>query len=118
MIRKASDCKVEYKEHMRGGDGTVKLTSFIGSDADLNGKGRLFSKITLEPGCGIGFHMHEGESELFYIVKGTPHYLDGDPENAVLLSPGDVAICPPGTGHGIENRSEGTAELVALIPYA
>ena len=57
MIRKASDCKVEYKEHMRGGDGTVKLTSFIGSDADLNGKGRLFSKITLEPGCGIGFHI-------------------------------------------------------------
>ena len=47
MIRNAADCKVEYREHMRDGNGTVKLTSFIAGPEELNEKGRLFSKITL-----------------------------------------------------------------------
>ena len=116
MIRKAEECKVTYKEHMRDGDGTVMLTGFIAGDEELNGKGRLFSKITLNPGCSIGYHMHEGESELFYIMKGTAQYNDGGETKTV--SAGDVTICPPGTGHGIANRTEEVVELVAVILYA
>ena len=115
MIRKANECSIEYKEHMRDGDGTVMLTSLIGSDADLNQKGRLFSIITLNPGCSIGYHLHEGESELFYIIKGTACYLDGSPDNEVSVSAGDVTICPPGEGHGIGNRTDEVVQLVALI---
>lgn len=113
MIRRAAECKVDYKEHMREGDGTVQLTSLIGSSAELNEKGRLFSVITLKSGCSIGYHVHEGESELFYIMKGTAVYSDNGTE--VTVSAGDVTICPPGTGHGIANRGEETVELVALI---
>ena len=29
MIRKGSACEIEYREHMRDGDGTVQLTNFI-----------------------------------------------------------------------------------------
>ena len=28
MIRKAADCKKEYRENMRGGNGTVEITNF------------------------------------------------------------------------------------------
>ena len=35
MIRRASECSVEYKEHMREGNGTIGLTSLIGSPAEL-----------------------------------------------------------------------------------
>ena len=47
MIRKPEEFTIDYKEHMRDGDGTVQLTHFIKGPEELNGKGRLFSKITL-----------------------------------------------------------------------
>ena len=116
MIRRADECKAEYREHMRDGDGTVMLTSFISGPEELNDKGRLFSKITLEPGCSIGFHIHEKDSELFYILKGNAEYNDNG--TIVPVSAGDVTICPTGTGHGIANRTDETVELVAVIVYA
>ena len=115
MIRKAENCAVELREHMRDGDGTVKLTGFIASPEELNGKGRLFSKITLEPGCSIGYHVHEDDGELFYILSGTAEYSDNGSVETVTA--GDVTICPPGTGHSIANRGTETVELVALILY-
>lgn len=116
MIRKAEECRVEFREHMRDGDGTVKITNFIESDVEMNARGRLFAKITLEPGCSIGYHVHETDAELFYILKGTAEYNDGGTLRTVTA--GDVTICPTGTGHGIANHSEETVELVALIVFA
>jgi len=116
MIRRASECSVEYKEHMREGDGTIELMSFIGSPAELYEKGRLFSKITVKPGCSIGYHVHEGESELFYFIRGNGIYSDNG--TRVPVSAGDVAICPAGEGHSIANESDEVLELVALIVYA
>ena len=54
MIRRANECNVEYREHMRDGDGTVQITNFIAGPEELNEKGRLFARITLNPGCSIG----------------------------------------------------------------
>ena len=116
MIRRANECSVEYKEHMREGNGTIELTSLIGSSAELYEKGRLFSVITIKPGCSIGYHVHEGEAELFYIMEGTAEYNDGGELKTVTA--GDVTICPPGTGHGIANRSDEVTEVVAVILYA
>ena len=116
MIRKASECKVEYREHMRDGEGTVKITNLIGNNQELNDKGRLFAKITLEPGCSIGYHVYDSDAELFYILKGTAEYNDNGKITAV--SAGDVTICPTGTGHGIANRSSETVELAAVIVFA
>ena len=116
MIRKKDECKHEYREHMRDGKGVVDLTPLITGPEELCGKGRLFSKITLNPGCSIGFHIHEGDSELFYIIEGEAEYNDnGDIKK---VSAGDVMICPPGTGHGIENTSDTPTEFIAVIVYA
>lgn len=116
MIRKPEEFRIEYKEHMRDGDGTVQLTHFITGPEELCGKGRLFSKITLNPGCSIGYHVHEGDAELFYILKGTAEYNDAGEIRQVTA--GDVTICPAGTGHGIANKTEDVVELVAVIVYA
>ena len=116
MIRKKDECKKEYREHMRDGKGTVELTSLIGSPDELYNKGRLFSRITLKSGCSIGFHVHEKDSELFYILSGEAQYNDNGEIKTVRA--GDVAICPAGTGHGIENRTDETVEFIALIVYA
>lgn len=113
MVRRANECSVKVNEKMRGGDGSVRLTSLISSSEELLNKGRLFSVITLEPGCSIGYHVHENESELFYIVKGSADYNDGGEE--IKVNAGDVTIVEPGNGHGITNRTSETCELVALI---
>ena len=115
MIKKAADCKKMYNEKMRGGNGTVEVTSFA-TPEELNNKGRLFANITLHPGCGIGFHMHENESELFYVMKGEAVYNDNGIEYPV--STGDVMVCPAGTGHAVSNNSTEDVALCAVIVYA
>ena len=115
MIRKAHDCNIEYREHMRDGDGTVQITNFITGPEELQDKGRLFAKITLNPGCSIGYHVHETDAELFYILKGTAEYNDAGEIRTVTA--GDVTICPTGTGHGIANKTDDVVELVAVIVY-
>ena len=116
MIRREQECNIEYREHMRDGDGTVQITNFINSPEELNGKGRLFAKITLVPGAGIGYHLHDKDAELFYIMKGTGEYNDNGTIRTVTA--GDVTICPTGTSHAITNRSDEVLELVAVIVYA
>ena len=115
MIRKAAEFKTEYRENMRGGNGTVELTNFV-TPAQLNEKGRLFGNITLKPGCSIGYHVHETDSELFYLIKGQALYNDNGTE--YILNAGDVMICPAGTGHAIANNGQEDVELCAVIVYA
>ncbi len=115
MIKKAADIQTEYRPNMRDGNGTVELTSFA-TPAELNNKGRLFANITLQPGCSIGYHVHEEDSELFYLMKGQVLYNDNGVEHT--LTAGDVMICPAGTGHSIANNGEETAEVCAVIVYA
>ena len=108
MIRRKEECKTEYREKMRGGDGTAMVTSLIAGPEELNGKGRLFSRISLNPGSSIGYHVHEQDAELFYFLNGTD----------VNVRAGDVAICETGHGHGVTNTGEDVLEFVAVIVYA
>ena len=115
MIRKAADCKKVFNEKMRGGNGTVEITNFATPD-ELNNKGRLFANITLKPGCSIGYHVHENDTELFYLMKGEALYNDNGTE--CILHAGDVMVCPAGTGHAVANNGQEDVELCAVIVYA
>ena len=115
MIIKPNELKTELREHMRGGDGTVKITH-LAVEKELYGKGRLFAQITLEPGCGIGYHTHDADSEIFHILSGKAIYSDNGAEKEVYA--GDVLICPKGEGHSIKNAGDTDVVLTALIVYA
>ena len=121
MLRKSESLRTVANEHMRGGNGTVHITLFLEKNAeapatdDFYGKGRLFGKIVLEPGESIGYHVHEGEEEIFYCARGT--VLCNDNGTKVILRPGDVTRTGDGEGHGVENVGDDTAELIALILY-
>ncbi|HBK68089.1 MAG TPA: cupin domain-containing protein [Firmicutes bacterium] len=81
----------------------------------MYGKGRAFTHCTLQPGCSIGFHLHENESETYYIYSGTGEFND----NGVIstVSAGDVTFTGAGEGHGLKNIGSEPLEFIALILY-
>ena len=115
MIIKASQCTPDVRQNMKGGDGAAIVTEFVTSK-ELNEKGRLFGKIRLESGSSIGYHVHEGESELFYVLKGIATYNDNGTEYKAY--PGDTLVVSSGNGHSIANRDSEPLEVIALIVYA
>lgn len=67
--------KINRIEHMCEGNGHVIIKELL-DEQQLNGKCGLYAEVTLEPGCSLGFHMHYGESETYYILTGEGEYND------------------------------------------
>ena len=114
MVKKGDTLRVQETEQMRGGDGTIVLHHFLNAD-EMYGKGRLFSHITVSPGCSIGYHEHHGESEIFAVMSGNGVFNDNGTE--VPVSAGDVLVTKSGDGHGIACAGSCPLELIALILF-
>lgn len=104
--------KVEFKERMREGNGTVQIRTFLPKEEACE-TGRMFGVITLKPGCSIGYHEHQGEFEVFYVVKGTVKITEDGKE--YVLHAGDSSQCKSGSSHSAENIGNDDAEIVAVI---
>ena len=111
-IRREGEYKSELRENMRGGEGTVKITNFTDKEA-LCEKARLFGKITLEPGCSIGYHVHENETESFYFASGEG--IADDNGTTVKVSAGDTLVTTSGQGHSIRNDGDIPLVIIATI---
>lgn len=112
MVKRAEDLFKEVKEQMRGGKGSVEITHFI-QNGEIDGRCRLCAKLTINPGSSIGFHNHEGEDEIFYILKGEATVCDHDRQDT--LKEGDVLVTGGGKGHSVENNGQVTLEILAVI---
>lgn len=112
MITKNNELSTKVNENVQGGSGSVVMAK-LASAKDMYNEVRLFSKLTLKPGCGIGEHTHTGECEVIYILKGNPTYCDNG--EIVTLAAGDVTYCPEGEIHWIRNDSNEDVEIIALI---
>ena len=110
MITRKDEMKLEVREHMRGGNGAAQLT---GLSKELPGKMRLFSTIRLTPGSSIGYHVHEGETEMFYFLQGKGRVQDD--EQFFDVAPGDSMATFSGHGHGVENTGDEDLLFVAAI---
>ena len=115
MIRRSSERIVEKPQRKFGAPGFITVTNLINEPEELNGKGRLFSHTTILPGNGIGYHVHVGDGEIYYILSGRGEYNDNG--TVTTVAAGDVTLCPPGEGHGILCVGEEPLELIALILY-
>jgi quercetin dioxygenase-like cupin family protein len=116
MLFKKQDQKVSYKENMRGGQGTIMFNELLPKEL-LNEKGRLFSTITIMPGCSIGNHIHENECETFYVLEGSLIYNENN-EKEYAIRKGDCVYNKNMSGHGVRNESGKKAVILALIIYA
>ena len=115
MIKRNEDHKVESAEHMFGEEGSVVFKRIAETADDLYGKGRIFSEVTLEKDCGLGWHVHQGDGEFYYVVSGEAEYSD----NGVMpvLKAGDPAFCPNGEGHSVKNKNDEPFVFIALVIY-
>ena len=95
-----------------GGRGIIEIKDLAAKN-ELYGHARLFAQITVHPGCSIGYHAHEHETEFFYILKGEAVFCDNGEET--ILHPGDISATGGGQSHGLENRTDSDVELIALI---
>mgnify|MGYP000916868556 CR=1 FL=1 len=112
MIKRSSEMTVEIREKMRGGNGNVKLQHIFNTD-EIMGKCRLFSRITLEPGCSIGLHQHDKEEEVYYILSGTGTVDDNG--EIKTIGPGDAIKTGGGQVHSISNNGDEPLEFLAVI---
>ena len=113
MIYRA-DALEGFEKEMFGGPGTTKFTKIVNEDG-LAGKGRLFNRVNLKPGCAIGSHKHSGELEIYYVLSGQGTYNDNGTE--VLVKAGEVTVCNDGEVHGILNTGTEDLEMIALILF-
>ncbi len=112
MIRRVAEMEKDVRERMREGRGSVEILHVFRS-SELKGKTRLFARLRLAVGSSIGYHVHEGEEEIFYILTGSALVTEGGQVSRV--GPGEAVLTGGGSGHSIENAGTGPLELLAVI---
>lgn len=113
MLRKKENVRIEEK-NLFGGRNSV-FANILLETADWKGAGRVFQKVVVPPMCEIGYHVHKGDSEAYYILKGSGIYNDNGTE--ITLNEGDLAFTPEGCGHGFYNNTDKNVEILALVLF-
>ena len=115
MVRKSETKQSVTKPAPFNGVGEITVRSLLNGPEEMSRKGRVFAHTTVHPGSAIGYHVHRGDSETYYILSGTGRYNDNG--SIVTVTAGDVTYTAPGEGHGIECVGDEPIEMIALILY-
>ena len=115
MVRKSEEKQVVTKSAPFNGVGEITVRNLLNGPEEMSMKGRVFGHTTVYPGSAIGYHVHTGDSETYYILSGTGRYNDNG--RVVTVTAGDVTYTAPGEGHGLECIGEEPVEMIALILY-
>lgn len=115
MVRKQENVAFERKPSPFGGKGEITVRSLLNGPEELYHRGRVFAHTTVYPGAGLGYHVHENESETYYILSGKGLFNDNG--TLVSVSAGDVTFTGAGQGHSIEAIGPEPVEMIALILY-
>ena len=114
MVIQRKAMTTEVKEKMRGGEGHVDFVHLANCETEKNI--RMLAEMTLQPGCSIGKHCHDKETEYFTVLSGSGMVNDDGKEMPVQA--GDVIITGNGASHSVVNT--GTVPLVlhaAIVTY-
>ena len=111
MIIKQTEMTATQREHMREGNGTVKIQNLMEKGTVKHC--RLFSKMTLDEGCSIGLHDHNGETEYYWILSGEGIVSEKDGEKVVKT--GDMVVTGNGESHAIRNSGHSPLVFMAII---
>ena len=114
MIRRSDQLSPTLREAPFGGKGSMD-SLYLLQDAEFYGKGRMFARNTLKPGCSLGKHKHQGEFEAYYILQGEGMYHDNGKD--VPVKAGDAAYAWDGESHALENTGKEDLIFIALVLF-
>lgn len=91
----------------RGGEGDTAARMYVDENTKI-------MKACLAPGCSIGLHTHETNSEVIYLLSGAGKVLcDGVYET---LAAGECHYCPKGHAHSLINDGQTDLWFFAVVP--
>lgn len=113
MIKDLKNIKAVTYENLHGGRGKVHISHWIDPMDDFKGLD-VFAEVILEVGASIGYHIHEQDSEAYFILNGQAIFIDhGKVERTV--NQGDLCIITKNQGHGIINMGEDELKILAIV---
>ena len=106
------DRVVEYVVYKDGHGGRGEAPGYVffkESDPSIH-----FFELVYRPGTYVGYHRHQGNEEIVYVVSGKmENFQDG---NRCILEPGDAILVKSGQAHA--TRNVGDEDLKVLGCYA
>jgi len=105
----------QLMENFQGGKGCLEAYSILNDAEEMKQKGRVFKHMVLKQGCEIGSHIHHGDCETVYVLKGHGKVrLNGE---LVDIGPGMVHFVDDGDEHYMINEDPEPMEFIALVLY-
>ncbi|MCF0216786.1 MAG: cupin domain-containing protein [Fibrobacteraceae bacterium] len=107
MIIDVKNMDAAMMPNFKGGEKEMAAKMFF------DGKNRVLHG-TLQKGASIGYHAHETNSEILYVLSGKGRAtIDGVEE---MVEAGQVHYCPKGHSHGMVNDWEEPLVFFAVVP--
>ncbi len=107
MIIDFDKIKEEVIMNFKGGEGELDTRNFV----DENNKIMLSS---LKPGASSGYHVHEANCEIVYIISGGGYFKYDDTTERIKA--GQVHYCLKGHGHSMINDGKEDLVYFAIVP--
>jgi len=109
MIWKTRETEPARRENLAGGSGGAWCVQPVtGDNAVAGSRFHMIGRISLDPGAGVGEHLHARNEEVYIVSEGHGTYFDNGEWRPV--GPGDIMICYQGQLHALTNT--GTTPLV------
>lgn len=106
MIIDFNSINEEVLSRFKGGEGEVCTRNYIDNANKI-----MMSR--MRPGSSSGYHTHEQNSEIVYIISGHGHFRYDDVEEK--FSAGSVHYCPMGHAHAMFNDGEDDVVYFAIV---
>ncbi|WP_194608490.1 cupin domain-containing protein [Clostridium vitabionis] len=107
MILEMKNGESKIVHNMKGGEKSLRNVTFN------DGQNKIVYN-TLEPGATVGYHRHEGNSEIIFFVSGKAKILMDD--GVEYAEPGQCHYCPEGHSHSVQNPGPDPLTFFAVIP--
>jgi len=108
MLIKDRAEKMTEASDIHSGKGPCKAYTFFQKDIEAP---MFFLDFVMEPGTYVGYHTHEGNEEIYYVVSGEGEYVQEGERK--MIGPGDATLVKTGQSHGLKNT--GSEELRILV---
>lgn len=107
MVMEMKNGEFKAFPNFKGGEKEMTANMFFDGDNRI-----LLGR--LQKGASIGYHKHEGNCEVIFILEGKAKYLMDD--GVEYASAGQCHYCPEGHSHAMINECDEDLVFFAVVP--